>query len=136
MLRQKKQYERQVDNLRNQSFNMEHLNMTTKTLKDTVNAAIFASQDTSLQHDDNADEETKPKSKFHVPRVNGQSEGIQTDNSRARQFWGNILVNWQERKAGLLRRMRPTKSFILNGSPSPNTVGKSGSGKDTRQSAA
>ena len=35
MLRQKKQYESQADNLRNQSFNMEQTNMATQTLKDT-----------------------------------------------------------------------------------------------------
>ena len=35
LLRQKKQYESQADNLRNQSFNMEQTNMATQTLKDT-----------------------------------------------------------------------------------------------------
>merc|ERR1719474_275540 len=35
LLKQKKQYESQVDNLRNQAFNMEQTNMATQTLKDT-----------------------------------------------------------------------------------------------------
>merc|ERR1712029_691319 len=35
LLRQKKQYESQSDNLRNQAFNMEQTNMATQTLKDT-----------------------------------------------------------------------------------------------------
>merc|ERR1712111_300385 len=34
LLRQKKQYESQSDNLRNQAFNMEQTNMATQTLKD------------------------------------------------------------------------------------------------------
>merc|ERR550519_3274939 len=35
VLKQKKQYESQSDNLRNQSFNMEQVNYTTQMLKDT-----------------------------------------------------------------------------------------------------
>jgi len=35
VLKQKKQYENQVDNLRNQSFNMEQTNFATQSLKDT-----------------------------------------------------------------------------------------------------
>merc|ERR1719474_2577457 len=35
LLRQKKHYESQSDNLRNQAFNMEQTNMATQTLKDT-----------------------------------------------------------------------------------------------------
>ena len=35
ILKQKKQYESQVDNLRNQSFNMEQTNFATQSLKDT-----------------------------------------------------------------------------------------------------
>lgn len=35
VLKQKKMYENQADNLRQQSFNMEQTNYTTQTLKDT-----------------------------------------------------------------------------------------------------
>ena len=35
VLKQKKQYEQQADNLRQQSFNMEQAHYTTQTLKDT-----------------------------------------------------------------------------------------------------
>ena len=35
LIRQKKQYEQQADNLRNQSFNMEQTNYATQSLKDT-----------------------------------------------------------------------------------------------------
>ena len=35
VLKQKKMYEQQIDNLRQQSFNMEQANYTTQTLKDT-----------------------------------------------------------------------------------------------------
>ena len=35
VLKQKKQYESQADNLRNQSFNMEQTNYATQSLKDT-----------------------------------------------------------------------------------------------------
>ncbi len=35
ILKQKKQYESQSDNLRNQSFNMEQTNYATQSLKDT-----------------------------------------------------------------------------------------------------
>ena len=35
VLKQKKQYESQADNLRNQSFNMEQTNFATQSLKDT-----------------------------------------------------------------------------------------------------
>merc|ERR1719389_1578716 len=35
VLKQKKQYESQADNLRNQSFNMEQVNYSTQMLKDT-----------------------------------------------------------------------------------------------------
>lgn len=35
VLKQRKQYEQQVENLRNQSFNMEQANYAAQTLKDT-----------------------------------------------------------------------------------------------------
>ncbi|CAO1401042.1 unnamed protein product [Diamesa serratosioi] len=44
VLKQKKQYETQVDNLRNQSFNMEQANYANQTLKDTQ-ATVAAMKD-------------------------------------------------------------------------------------------
>lgn len=40
VLKQKKQYEAQVDNLRNQSFNMEQANYAHQTLKDTQSTVV------------------------------------------------------------------------------------------------
>lgn len=44
VLKQKKQYESQVENLRNQSFNMEQANYASQTLKDTQ-ATVAAMKD-------------------------------------------------------------------------------------------
>lgn len=44
VLKQKKQYEAQADNLRNQSFNMEQANYAHQTLKDTQ-ATVVAMKD-------------------------------------------------------------------------------------------
>lgn len=44
VLKQKKQYETQVDNLRNQSFNMEQANFAHQTIKDTQ-ATVVAMKD-------------------------------------------------------------------------------------------
>lgn len=46
ILKQKRQYETQVDNLRNQSFNMEQANYATQTLKDT-HATVAAMKDSA-----------------------------------------------------------------------------------------
>lgn len=46
VLKQRKQYETQIENLRNQSFNMEQANYTTQMLKDTQ-ATVVAMKDAS-----------------------------------------------------------------------------------------
>jgi len=53
ILKQKKQYESQADNLRNQSFNMEQVNYSTQMLKDTkttVNAMKIASKEMKKEY--------------------------------------------------------------------------------------
>lgn len=53
VLKQKKQYEAQSDNLRNQSFNMEQVNYSTQMLKDTkttVNAMKIASKEMKKEY--------------------------------------------------------------------------------------
>ena len=53
VLKQKKQYESQSENLRNQAFNMEQTNYATQSLKDTkttVNAMKFGVKVCQLLH--------------------------------------------------------------------------------------
>merc|ERR1719273_1527207 len=53
VLKQKKQYESQADNLRNQSFSMEQVNYSTQMLKDTkttVNAMKIASKEMKKEY--------------------------------------------------------------------------------------
>ena len=126
----KKQYESQADNLRNQSFNIEQMNMTIQHWKDTVNAKTAMKKEFKnvniKQSEDMHDE---------LEDIVEDANEFQTDDLGAgRQFWNNLLINWHTKKERILRRMRPTKRSISNGTLSPNKVGKTGSGKDARQS--
>ena len=74
LLKQKKQYESQADNMRNQSFNMEQTLMATQTLKDTkttVNAM-----------------------KLGVKEMKKEFKNVNIDQIEVRK-WHAILWTWQ-----------------------------------------
>ena len=107
------------------------MNMTIQHWKDTVNAKKKAMRkefkDVNIKQIEDMQDELED--------IVEDTNEFQTDDLGAgRQFWNNLLINWHTKKERILRRMRPTKRFISNGTPSPNMVGKTGSGKDARQS--
>ena len=107
------------------------MNMTIQHWKDTVNAKTAMKKEFKnvniKQSEDMHDE---------LEDIVEDAYEFQTDDlGKGRQFWNNLLINWHTKKERILRRMRPTKRSILNGTLSPNmVVGKTGSGKDARQS--
>ena len=107
LLGQKKQYESQADNLRNQSFNIEQMNLTIQHWKDTVNAQKKATK--------------KEFKNVNIKEVGGDVRAdmkedfneFQTDDSGVgRQFWVDLLIKWHTKKERLLRHMKLIKSTL------------------------
>ena len=116
LLRQKRHYESQADNLWNKSFDMA-VDSAIQTLEETafnlkksgvmamkkelkkVNIKEVGSDRTGLQ-----DEVADMKEDFNE---------FQTDDSGAgRQFWVDLLIKWHTKKERLLRHMKLTKSTL------------------------
>ena len=107
------------------------MNMTIQHWKDTVSAKKKAMREEFKDVNIKQSEDMQDELEDMVEDTNE----FQTDDLGAgRQFWNNLLINWHTKKERILRRMRPTKRSILNGTLSPNmVVGKTGSEKDARQ---
>ena len=98
LLRQKKQYESQVDNLWNKSFDL------------AVDSAIQTLEETAFNGPRSGVKAKKSSKTSKVNKLNSKVmlDEFQTDDSRAgRQFWANLRISWHTKKVRLLHRMKP-----------------------------
>ena len=121
-------------------------NFKTETTKKNVrrklwplSESVVTSEGTFLKHQPIGkckEEDTKPRSRIpRAVKLRGTSTSQIDGLCHSRPGTPlNLMVNWHNRKDGLLPYMRPTKSSLLK--ESSNKVGKTTRGKDVRPAAA
>ena len=104
LLRQKKHYESQADNLWNNSVEL------------AVDSAIQTLEETGFNRPRSGVKAKRSSKTSKVNKLNSEVmlDEFQTDDSGAgRQFWTNLMISWHTKKERLLHRMKPKPTKTL-----------------------